>query len=137
MGYNQLSGNNLSLAIAELLARLGHLHRETMQEGYYQNQVIAHDPLKLWITLMDGDELWGEMHANYALDPQAALTLTVEGWVLNLNQDFDGWIASYNQNSGGVIYWERMAVSKGSTPAEAICRARLALAEYLSGGKER
>jgi hypothetical protein len=68
---------------------------------------------------------------NYALHADDALTLTVDGYALSINQDFDGWYAVYNTKTDGFISQDAIVCERGETAAVAICKARLALEELV------
>lgn len=127
---NNLSGEVLSRAVAEMLgwqvipsASLPRLY------GIIRNP--AGDDVGA-VKIGSHGELYapsGGMWDDFAGDATAAYTLTVSGWPLKVEEWLEigkpsSWIATYYSNSAarGIGVW-------GRTPAEAICRARLALHE--------
>ena len=71
---------------------------------------------------------------NYVENANEALNLLVDGWVLEVSTNtfkiFGKWVAQYYTDGIGNV-----AKGFADTPAEAICRARLALDMFLSENK--
>lgn len=126
---NNLSGVALSRAVAEMMGwRVVPSDSLLGLYGIIRNP--AGDDVGT-VKLGNDGELYaptGSMWPDYA-DADDAFTLTVFGWLLRVEEWTESskpnsWIATYynNQLARGIGVW-------GSTPAEAICRARLALHE--------
>lgn len=98
----------------------------------------VYDPSGKLITPNDYDDEWAEYmmrdaHPDYEHDANAALTLTVEGYYLELTQreapERGKWFAQYfNDNTiNAFTGW-------ADSPAEAICLAYLALVDVKAKG---
>ncbi len=81
------------------------------------------------------DERWeweveeGETIPNYSLDLNVAIKLEVNGYYLHIYQGVDCWFAHYAPTPENYLT-NSATVHSAETPAVAICKAFLALAEY-------
>lgn len=123
---NNLTGEALSRAVAEQTGWKAYSRECNGRTGW---NFTNHNGRPLNYCCEDEAYLWEAYCPRYAEDANLAFTLTVVGWLLRVEEWTESskpnsWIATYYSNTlaRGVGVW-------GSTPAEAICRARLALHE--------
>jgi len=81
------------------------------------------------------DERWeweveeGETIPHYHIDLNVAIKLTVKGYYLHVYQGIDCWFAHYAPTPDNYMI-HSATVHSAETPASAICKAFLAVAEY-------
>ncbi len=89
---------------------------------------MTSDIKELYAVNQQINDIIGGKYRDYIGDLNNAITLTIDGWRLSVNQSWGGWVANYygcpfpgarrNRNIGGI----------GNTAAESICHAYLAFA---------
>lgn len=121
----------MSGEINKQIAKVLGIEHVTWQEGYYKEQQAEHGYVghNLWITLLDGDELWGELFPkDWQNDVGAALSLVP----LHLSQNQPliklELLPNYLWLAAIWIGWHTDALweVREESPALAVCKAWLA-----------
>ena len=114
--------NQLNRLIAEAL----NVEHVAMQIDYFKEEIIAQN--SRWITLLDGDEIWGEdFPKDWEHDLNAAVTLLEDtGYAFSELRYDSGAVNSYRWSVAiNAHHPSNEVVRFAAKPAEAICLAWL------------